>query len=206
MTRPNRPLQAILLSSPPPSFSIARASRSHHPRLRFASPPSGTAPRRLSLSSAVPPENRPGSSAATRPPAAPAAAAMDPRAPEPDPNSAEDFVHIEDPDPNVESLSESFVGVDVVREDDGGEEADHWSGGDGDGDDGDGGGFDRRRTLPEELSRSVVVLTCESSAEGGGGTCDVYLVGTAHVSEVSVVKFGALNFGFGMNSGDRRGN
>ncbi|XP_030459671.1 uncharacterized protein LOC115680052 [Syzygium oleosum] len=185
MTRPIRPLQAILLSSPPLSFSIARASRSPHPRLRFASPPSRTAPRRLSLSSGVPPENRPGSSAATRPPAPSAASAMDPRAPEPDANSAEDFVHIEDPDPNVESLSESFVGVDVVREDDGGgEEADHRSDGDGDGD-GDGGGFDRRRTLPEELSRSVVVLTCESSAEGGGGTCDVYLVGTAHVSEES---------------------
>lgn len=37
-------------------------------------------------------------------------------------------------------------------------------------------------TLPEELSRNVIVLSCESSAEGG--VCDVYLVGTAHVSEV----------------------
>ena len=36
--------------------------------------------------------------------------------------------------------------------------------------------------LPEELSRSVLTLSCESSAEGGN--CDVYLVGTAHVSMV----------------------
>ncbi|KAL5147979.1 TraB domain-containing protein [Glycine soja] len=43
---------------------------------------------------------------------------------------------------------------------------------------------DRRpATLPPELSRNVRVLSCESSAEGG--VCDVYLVGTAHVSEES---------------------
>lgn len=106
---------------------------------------------------------------------------MDPRSPEPDPNSVEDFVHIDDPNPNVESLSESFVGVDVAREDDADEadEAAFRSGGEGDSE-----GSNRRRALPEELSRSVVVLTCESSA-GEGGTCDVYLVGTAHVSEES---------------------
>lgn len=40
----------------------------------------------------------------------------------------------------------------------------------------------RQVTLPEELSRNVLVLSCESAAEGG--VCDVYLVGTAHVSEV----------------------
>eukprot|EP00268_Persea_americana_P017869 TRINITY_DN18714_c0_g1_i6.p1 TRINITY_DN18714_c0_g1~~TRINITY_DN18714_c0_g1_i6.p1 ORF type:complete len:428 (+),score=67.16 TRINITY_DN18714_c0_g1_i6:85-1368(+) len=37
--------------------------------------------------------------------------------------------------------------------------------------------------LPEELSKSVVFLECESTAESG--TCHVYLVGTAHVSEES---------------------
>ncbi|EHA8591175.1 putative traB domain-containing protein [Cocos nucifera] len=44
--------------------------------------------------------------------------------------------------------------------------------------------FDRgeERVLPEELSKGVVVLKCETSAEGG--TCDVYVVGTAHVSQV----------------------
>ncbi|XP_059282416.1 uncharacterized protein LOC132036169 [Lycium ferocissimum] len=37
-----------------------------------------------------------------------------------------------------------------------------------------------RKVLPVELSRNVMTLTCESSAEGG--VCDVYVVGTAHVS------------------------
>ncbi|KAB5515935.1 hypothetical protein DKX38_026583 [Salix brachista] len=40
-----------------------------------------------------------------------------------------------------------------------------------------------RMELPEELSRSVMVLTCESKAVGG--TCVVHLVGTAHVSQES---------------------
>ncbi|PIN14931.1 hypothetical protein CDL12_12441 [Handroanthus impetiginosus] len=40
-----------------------------------------------------------------------------------------------------------------------------------------------RKVLPPELSRSVVKLTCDSAAEGG--VCDVYLVGTAHVSKDS---------------------
>ncbi|CAA7394499.1 unnamed protein product [Spirodela intermedia] len=40
-----------------------------------------------------------------------------------------------------------------------------------------------KRVLPEELAKGVVVLECESSAEGG--SCDVYLVGTAHVSQES---------------------
>ncbi|XP_076881125.1 uncharacterized protein LOC143529166 [Bidens hawaiensis] len=39
---------------------------------------------------------------------------------------------------------------------------------------------ERRIELPEELLRSVVKLSCDSSVEGGN--CDVYLVGTAHVS------------------------
>lgn len=39
-----------------------------------------------------------------------------------------------------------------------------------------------RKVLPPELSRSVAVLTCESAADGG--VCDIYLVGTAHVSTV----------------------
>ncbi|XP_058210665.1 uncharacterized protein LOC131323062 [Rhododendron vialii] len=37
--------------------------------------------------------------------------------------------------------------------------------------------------LPEELRRKVVKLSCESTAEGG--SCVVYLVGTAHVSQES---------------------
>ncbi|XP_042478452.1 traB domain-containing protein-like isoform X2 [Macadamia integrifolia] len=37
-----------------------------------------------------------------------------------------------------------------------------------------------KKVLPEELAKGCVMLECESSAEGG--SCDVYLVGTAHVS------------------------
>ncbi|KAJ0240216.1 TraB family protein [Hirschfeldia incana] len=37
--------------------------------------------------------------------------------------------------------------------------------------------------LPEEYAKTVMVLTCDSKAEGG--SCHVYLIGTAHVSEES---------------------
>ncbi|KAL3509667.1 hypothetical protein ACH5RR_029068 [Cinchona calisaya] len=51
----------------------------------------------------------------------------------------------------------------------------------------------QRKELPEELSRSVVKLTCESAAIGG--ICDVYLVGTAHVSTESCEEVKAvINF------------
>ncbi|KAH1248072.1 TraB domain-containing protein [Glycine max] len=83
--------------------------------------------------------------------------------------STEDFVHVADL--KMESLSESIVRIDEPSE-------------------ADAAAFsapaesDRRpATLPPELSRNVRVLSCESSAEGG--VCDVYLVGTAHVSEES---------------------
>lgn len=102
---------------------------------------------------------------------------MDPHSPESDTVAAEDYVHIEDPNPNVESLSESFVGVDDVRTEDEAVSRDA----------GDSEEIDQGRTLPEELSRSVAVLSCESSAEGG--RCDVYLVGTAHVSQVNLCSF-----------------
>ncbi|KAJ1263520.1 hypothetical protein BS78_09G191600 [Paspalum vaginatum] len=42
------------------------------------------------------------------------------------------------------------------------------------------------RELPEELAKGVVCLECETSPEAGvGGTCRVYVVGTAHVSQES---------------------
>ncbi|XP_047341387.1 traB domain-containing protein-like [Impatiens glandulifera] len=44
-------------------------------------------------------------------------------------------------------------------------------------------GLNQNRDLPEELLHNVVMLSCESSASGG--ICDVYLVGTAHVSKES---------------------
>ncbi|XP_049352868.1 uncharacterized protein LOC125817380 [Solanum verrucosum] len=50
-----------------------------------------------------------------------------------------------------------------------------------------------RKVLPEEISRNVITLTCESSAEGG--ICDVYVVGTAHVSAESCQEVQAvINF------------
>lgn len=98
---------------------------------------------------------------------------------EPVPPSVEDFVHIESPDANaVDSLSESIVKVeDELRSEEGSDGAATATGEVSD--------FSEptKVELPEELSRSVMVLTCESSADSG--TCDVYLVGTAHVSQES---------------------
>ncbi|CAL4901498.1 unnamed protein product [Urochloa decumbens] len=51
------------------------------------------------------------------------------------------------------------------------------------------GGGEEVRELPEELAKGVVCLECETSPEaaaaGAGGTCRVYVVGTAHVSQES---------------------
>ncbi|KAG4980087.1 hypothetical protein AAZX31_12G096700 [Glycine max] len=94
---------------------------------------------------------------------------MDPQPPEPSAPaaSAEDFVHVTDL--KMESLSESMVRIDEPSEADAAPSAPD---------------SDRRpATLSPELSRNVLVLSCESAAEGG--VCDVYLVGTAHVSEES---------------------
>lgn len=74
--------------------------------------------------------------------------------------------------PNTDSVNDSIPGVDDVRNDFvpvNGEEEDD--------------GSEQRKVLPEELSRSVMVLSSESTAEGG--YCDVYLIGTAHVSQES---------------------
>lgn len=108
---------------------------------------------------------------------------MDPYPPESSdrPPAAEDFVHIENPNPNVEALSESIVDVaDELRVETG---ADIRSVSE-----------PRRTELPEGLSKSVVVLKCESTAESG--SCDVYLVGTAHVSQVNMYFFFFLKVGF----------
>jgi len=95
--------------------------------------------------------------------------AMDAKPPE-SAASGEDFVHVADL--KMESLSESMVRIDEPSDADAAPD--------------DTPDSDRRPvTLPEELSRNVLVLTCESAAEGG--VCDVYLVGTAHVSEVLVL-------------------
>uniref|UniRef100_A0A2P2K0C8 TraB domain-containing protein n=1 Tax=Rhizophora mucronata TaxID=61149 RepID=A0A2P2K0C8_RHIMU len=95
----------------------------------------------------------------------------------------EDYIHIENPNPKTDSLSESIVNVaDELREDGANDANETVSASDG----GDTG----RKELPRELSSSVTVLSCESTAENG--TCDVYLVGTAHVSQESCIEVQAV--------------
>lgn len=97
--------------------------------------------------------------------------AMDPHAASAN-AEGEDFVHIENPGAD-ESLSEIIVNIEEEPPP---------------GDDDDSTSYEdesweqTKAVLPEELSRSVVALTCDSVAKGG--VCDVYLVGTAHVSQV----------------------
>lgn len=97
--------------------------------------------------------------------------AMDPQSSVPDPPAADNFVHVENP--TIEDLSDSIVGVDAPRDEYDDDVVSTSAAAES---------SDQRKVLPEELSRSVVVLTCESTAEGG--VCDVHLVGTAHVSVV----------------------
>ncbi|XP_009133158.1 traB domain-containing protein [Brassica rapa] len=52
-----------------------------------------------------------------------------------------------------------------------------------DDDDGDCAVETTKLELPDEYAKRVMVLTCSSTADGG--SCDVYLIGTAHVSEES---------------------
>ncbi|KAK4383166.1 hypothetical protein Sango_2803100 [Sesamum angolense] len=77
----------------------------------------------------------------------------------------DDFVHVGEGDPISGENSEN------ISENEGGNEGN------------DGNSFHERKVLPPEFSRSTVKLTCDSVAEGG--ECDVYLVGTAHVSTES---------------------
>ncbi|XP_028808378.1 traB domain-containing protein [Neltuma alba] len=95
---------------------------------------------------------------------------MDSQSPEFDSSAArgEDFVHIQEP--TFESLSDSMVRIDGPTDATASPSRDAT-------------GSENRKVLPEELSRNVIVLTCESSAEDA--VCDVYLVGTAHVSQES---------------------
>ncbi|KAK7312731.1 hypothetical protein VNO77_36821 [Canavalia gladiata] len=87
--------------------------------------------------------------------------------------SGEDFVHVADL--KMENLSESMVRIDEPSDAD----ADAAS----PAPDASASSDDRPAALPAELTKNVLLLSCESSAEGG--VCDVYLVGTAHVSEES---------------------
>lgn len=86
----------------------------------------------------------------------------------------EDFVHV---DGEVANLNSEGSEASVVEEQ-GAEEVISANV------EGEGEGYERK-VLPEELSRSVMMLTCDSSANGG--ICDVYVVGTAHVSSVNLL-------------------
>ncbi|CAA7049560.1 unnamed protein product [Microthlaspi erraticum] len=109
---------------------------------------------------------------------------------EPEFQSGEDFVHVEEPIPPGDiSLSESIVNVekeDLLAEMEVNEEEHSDSGSviiTGVDPIGDVAVEKKKLELPEELAKSVMVLTCESTEEGG--SCDVYLAGTAHVSQES---------------------
>lgn len=79
--------------------------------------------------------------------------------------AAEDLVHVKSEDSSSEDTKS--VNQEDFIEDDNGDNNENFV----------------RKDLPEELAKHVLTLTCESSAHGG--VCDVYLVGTAHVSKES---------------------
>lgn len=88
----------------------------------------------------------------------------------------------ENPSSDIESLVRSInSSVDEDRGEERGEERGEDDAGEGVGEG--GGEEEQREAMPEELWRSMVKLSCESTAEGG--VCEVYLVGTAHVSQES---------------------
>ncbi|KAF2559618.1 hypothetical protein F2Q68_00012900 [Brassica cretica] len=106
-------------------------------------------------------------------------------------HSGEDFVHMEDSKPTgVMSLSDSIVNVEkadlldkAVAEEEGNKVSDSVVS-DGNGADvGECSPETRRVDLPEDLTKSLVILTCESI--GNNGSCDVYLIGTDHASKES---------------------
>ncbi|CAN8306211.1 unnamed protein product [Cochlearia groenlandica] len=124
---------------------------------------------------------------------------MEPSRSEAEIHSGEDYVHIEDPTGDI-SLSDSIVNVekDELFEETAEEERyrdsdsavsgydaafGEYGGGGGAYDDGESSSEAIKVELPEEFAKSVVILTCEST--GRGGSCDVYLIGTAHVSQES---------------------
>ncbi|KAL2493557.1 TraB family protein [Forsythia ovata] len=112
---------------------------------------------------------------------------MDPPSPTGTAGGVDDFIHVgDDPHGNSDNSQEGSV-ESVVNN----ESLHEKSAGDGETE---GNSYNyERKVLPEELSRSVVALTCESAAERG--VCDVYLVGTAHVSTESCQEVQAvINF------------
>ncbi|CAN8247702.1 unnamed protein product [Cochlearia groenlandica] len=108
--------------------------------------------------------------------------------------TGEQFVHVDEPNPLEDIISLSKIKVNVEKKEklflddvDAKEEEEEHS---------DSGsvitGVDpicdftvekKKLELPEEYEKSVMVLTCDSTDESG--SCDVYLIGTAHVSQDS---------------------
>ncbi|KFK31131.1 hypothetical protein AALP_AA6G071900 [Arabis alpina] len=98
--------------------------------------------------------------------------------------SGEDFVHVDDPKPHGD-ISLVYVANEEHSSDD---SSSVITGDDSIGEDYISGEAEFseglvKLELPEELAKSVMVLTCDSTDESG--SCDVYLIGTAHVSQES---------------------
>ena len=105
-------------------------------------------------------------------------------------HSGEDFVHMEDSKPTgVMSLSDSIVNVEkadlldkAVEEEEGNKVSDSVVS-DGNGADvGECSPETAKVELPEDLTKSLVILTCESI--GNNASCDVYLIETDHTSKM----------------------
>lgn len=100
--------------------------------------------------------------------------------------AAEDYVHVEEAGAAESSIFGAASVTDSEWRSEENDELFSRIGGGGGGGGGEGVNDDddnERKELTEELSMGVVKLTCESTA-AEGGICDVYLVGTAHVSTV----------------------
>ncbi|RWW82478.1 hypothetical protein BHE74_00009060 [Ensete ventricosum] len=106
-----------------------------------------------------------------------------------DPSSAEDYVHVsepaaDEPAPNPNLAAHPVLDSGILFE------ASSGGGSAGGERSAEEGAAEGKRVLPEELAKGVLSLQCESSAEGG--SCDVYVVGTAHVSQESCKEVQAI--------------
>ncbi|CAD5190316.1 unnamed protein product [Musa acuminata subsp. malaccensis] len=104
-------------------------------------------------------------------------------------SSAEDYVHVsepaaDEPAPNPNLAAQTVLDSGILSEASSGGGS---GGGEGSAEE---GAAEGKKVLPEDLAKGVLFLQCESSAEGG--SCDVYLVGTAHVSQESCKEVQAI--------------
>ncbi|KAK8981732.1 hypothetical protein V6N11_028137 [Hibiscus sabdariffa] len=162
MKRLTRPLNSVRLRELLRSLSLRacftkrRFSRVTHPlpHAKHSTPSCPSKPLDFSTSA----------STANRPSFKPERPETDTKPAELDPLSVENFIHVENPNPNVVEASSDHNNIYDVSGSKGSDSSQR-----------------RNAELPEELSKNVVHLSCKSSAEGG--KCDVYLVGTSHVSK-----------------------